>query len=384
MHRIKHKSTRKLISLITISAGLFISTACSNNTDNENDTVSDDESDFPLSIPQTGVTESVRAGDDGDWQAGLEIPDARFFVQSNGTVLDTLTGLIWLKNLTCLPEAMTWENAINTTNNLYDDGMGTCGLSDNSAVGDWRLPNIRELQSLVFPGEQVPNNDLPFFNGLQPTYWSSTTKANDSAAAWLIRYGFIVSALKTGELHVVPVRDINANTNDVAAPEALIDLPKTGQAISYMVGDDGDWQAGIDWPEPRFKDNGDGTRTDLLTGLVWLVNPECNAAGSRWDNAIDSVNALAQDGTHTCDLTDGSIAGDWRMPNVLELHSMIDFGQDSPALPAGHPFDPVEQVHSTWTSTTLSSDAAYELQLGNGSVIEGDGFDFRFKVLAVR
>lgn len=49
-----------------------------------------------------------------------------------------------------------------------------------------------------------------------------------------------------------------------------IQLPKTGQTTSYYSGDDGEIQAGVDWPNPRFTDHGNGTVTDKLTGLMWI------------------------------------------------------------------------------------------------------------------
>ncbi len=341
--------------------------------------------EYPVSIPQTGQDESVRAGDDGDWQAGTALPEPRYYTQADGTVLDKATGLIWLRNLTCLPEVMSWENAINAANMLADDGMGTCGLSDGSEIGDWRLPNVRELQTLIFPGDQLPNNDLPAFSGQQSRYWTSTTYAGDATDAWFLRYGFISRSGKTGVFHVWPVRGGLTSVESESISNSLINVPRTGQQMSYLPGDDGDWQAGMEWPTPRFTDNEDGTSTDDLTGLIWLVNPECNVAGSRWENAIDAVNILAADGAHQCELTDGSRAGDWRMANVLELQSVIDYGQAYPALPTGHPFAPVgEQLHPTWTSTTLSYDAAYDVDLARGSVSEGDGFDLRLWVVPVR
>ena len=47
-----------------------------------------------------------------------------------------------------------------------------------------------------------------------------------------------------------------------------VELPQTGQTVSDIVGDDGDLQIGVAWPTPRFVDNGDGTLTDNLTGLM--------------------------------------------------------------------------------------------------------------------
>ena len=50
---------------------------------------------------------------------------------------------------------------------------------------------------------------------------------------------------------------------------------KTGQTVSYALGDDGDLQKGVMWPVPRFTDNGSGTVTDNLTGLIWLKDANC-------------------------------------------------------------------------------------------------------------
>ncbi|NIO68243.1 MAG: DUF1566 domain-containing protein, partial [Anaerolineae bacterium] len=52
-----------------------------------------------------------------------------------------------------------------------------------------------------------------------------------------------------------------------------------------------------------------------------------------------------------CGLGDGSSEGDWRLPNVRELQSLIDYGRQTPALPSGHPFTGV-QSSLYWSSTT--------------------------------
>jgi hypothetical protein len=139
-------------------------------------------------------------------------------------------------------------------------------------------------------------------------------------------------------------------------------VPKTGQTTKYADGDDGDLQKGVSWPTPRFTDNSDGTVTDNLTGLIWLEDANCtDTVGGidkttvptlTWTSAITWSNNLA-DGY--CGLSDGSIIGDWRLPNVRELFSLIDYSQKDPALPSGHPFDNVQSdlMDCTyWSSTT--------------------------------
>jgi hypothetical protein len=102
----------------------------------------------------------------------------------------------------------------------------------------------------------------------------------------------------------------------------------TGQTMSVAAGDDGALETGVPFPSPRFTDNDDGTVTDNLTGLIWLENANC-VGGLTWANALTAANALA---SGSCGLTDGSVAGDWRLPNVKELQSLIDFGFVNPAL----------------------------------------------------
>ncbi|MFZ1827229.1 MAG: DUF1566 domain-containing protein [Candidatus Competibacteraceae bacterium] len=141
-------------------------------------------------------------------------------------------------------------------------------------------------------------------------------------------------------------------------------VPKTGQTTSYAAGDDGDLEKGVAWPNPRFTDNSNGTVTDNLTGLIWLKNANCFGS-INWANALADANTLA---TTACGLTDGSVAGDWRLPNVNELLSLIDRGRSAPALPSGHPFTGV-QSSDYWSSTTTASNTgAWLVYLGGGLV----------------
>ena len=72
--------------------------------------------------------------------------------------------------------------------------------------------------------------------------------------------------------------------------KALVE--RTGQTTSIVTGDDGDIQAGVKFPVPRFTVNGDGTVTDNLTGLIWLQDAGCGGSGS-WADAVAFANNLA-------------------------------------------------------------------------------------------
>ncbi len=105
----------------------------------------------------------------------------------------------------------------------------------------------------------------------------------------------------------------------VAGTHPLVGVPKTGQTYDPADGSDGDLQKGVSWPVPRFTRSGD-TVTDNLTGLVWAEN--ANGAGTlNWAAAVTYCNNLELGGFD-----------DWRLPNVKELMSLIDFAYKTPAL----------------------------------------------------
>ncbi|WP_224982943.1 InlB B-repeat-containing protein [Geomonas agri] len=113
-----------------------------------------------------------------------------------------------------------------------------------------------------------------------------------------------------------------------AAHAATIQLPRTGQTLCWDVagtvidcagtGMDGETQIGHEWPSPRFTDNGNGTLTDTMTGLVWLQNANCFGIVT-WQQALDAANSFA---SGPCGLADGSVAGAWRLPNRKEMLSI--------------------------------------------------------------
>jgi len=177
-------------------------------------------------------------------------------------------------------------------------------------------------------------------------------------------------------------------------------VPKTGQTGCYKSADpwgtctcddtdcpsgqDGDLERGVSWPNPRFTDNGDGTVTDNLTGLVWMKNANCDG-GKNWADALTYCNGLHDGCTNCggaendCGLSDSSQAGDWRMPNVRELPSLIHYGFTGPALPdtagtgqwsAEDPFTNVQSSGRYWSSTTRLTDYAnaFATNFENGEV----------------
>ena len=117
----------------------------------------------------------------------------------------------------------------------------------------------------------------------------------------------------------------------------------------------------------RFTDNGNGTVTDSITGLIWLKNATCSTVTTKfWADAQTAVATLANG---TCNLTDGSTSGQWRLPSRNELQSLIDYTTRNPALPSDHPFTGVGI--SYWSSTAVAGSnagSAWIVSLGDGNV----------------
>ena len=153
-----------------------------------------------------------------------------------------------------------------------------------------------------------------------------------------------------------------------------VNLPQTGQKTCYGnlenattdcsgTGQDGDIRAGVEWPTPRFKDNGNGTVTDQLTGLIWLKNANC-AGPMTWDDALTYCNSLV---SGSCGLSDGSVAGDWHCPNIIELESLTNAEElDSAAWLNTQGFSNVAS-HYYWSSTNhRPSNFGYSVDMGGG------------------
>ena len=121
----------------------------------------------------------------------------------NGTVTDNFTKLIWLKDANCFGN-IQWANALSNCNTL---NSGECGLTDGSVEGDWRLPNVRELNTLVDYGQDtpaLPSGTYNYFTRLQSDYWASTTNAGSTGNAWYweVAQGYMYYESKTRYNHV--------------------------------------------------------------------------------------------------------------------------------------------------------------------------------------
>ena len=154
---------------------------------------------------KSGQTIVYATGDDGDLRKGVTWPAPRFTDNSDGTVTDNLTGLIWLKNADCFG-MRNWATALSDCNNL---ASGSCGLTDGSSAGVWRLPNAKELFSLIDLGQKYPALPSGYpFTGVHSWYcWSSTTDTHNTEAAWSVYLpnGGVGIYYKTSTYYVWPI-----------------------------------------------------------------------------------------------------------------------------------------------------------------------------------
>ena len=166
----------------------------------------------PAAVARSGQAVSYAAGDDGALKKGVAWPAPRFANNKNGTVTDKLTGLVWLTMADCF-SGREWSAAMAAALALKS---GECGLSDGSAAGAWRLPQIQELKSLVSRGRSGPAlSPTAPFTGVRtsPTenlyYWSSTVFSGDSSGSWFVNFdeGVVYYDLQANNGFAWPVRD---------------------------------------------------------------------------------------------------------------------------------------------------------------------------------
>jgi cysteine-rich repeat protein len=163
------------------------------------------------------VIACLDTGHDGEIQAGATLA---YVDNGDGTITDTNTGLMW--------EKLSDDGTIHDWDNVYtwDDAFAVKVATLNGGGGfaghrDWRLPNIKELQSIVNYRSFSPAVSAAFNTGCTPgciatscsctqsfNYWSSSSNANIPSLAWslIFYHGSDFIALKTDDLYVRAVR----------------------------------------------------------------------------------------------------------------------------------------------------------------------------------
>lgn len=249
-------------------------------------------------LPDTGQNTSYTSifGEDSDYLLNTPF----FTLNGDGTVTDTITGLMWQKTD---GGEMTVENAA-----LYTASLTLANYTD------WRLPNCHELISILNLDKSNPAHDTIYFTKTLAEYWwSSQSQINDVSKRWCLNSGGgignhakteTMSAGGVKRFHVRAVRDINT-------PVIL---------------------------QNHFLNNGNGTTTDLVTNLMWKQLPSSDSL--TWDQALAFSESLVFSGY-----------SDWRLPNIKELQSINDEGIINPSVSQTY-FSGVT-TSKYWSSTSL-------------------------------
>jgi len=318
-----------------------------------------DEPRLPYPVVDTGQTECYDDADViGPPGSGLAFAgqDAQYsgnqpsyVVSGDGlTVFDVVTGMTWIQSPDRdgdgdidAADKLSWTELPDHVDDLNAVAFG--------GFDDWRVPTIKELYSLIdFRGtdpapEMTDPSDLtPFIDAdifafgygdlaageriIDAQYWSST--------------GY-VSTTMNGNATVFGV-----NFADGRIKGYPRDIGPSGTATHFVRLVRGNPDYGVN----ELIDNGDGTVTDLATGLVWQRAD--SGAGMSWEDALAYAEDL-------------ELAGfdDWRLPDAKELQSIVDYGR-CPDTTGSAAIDPVFQATAIsnenhevdfaayWTGTT--------------------------------
>lgn len=274
-----------------------------------------------------------------------------FTDNGDGTVRDNNTELTWQQ--TPSAEKYTWQV-----------GQDYCEALELAGQDDWRAPSLKELISIEDFSQGWPYIDTDYFSfgdeeiGKQLQFWSSNdykvgTTHGGAASAFGLNYG-------TGHIKAYPSGDGMEGAGEVPTDGSPVGTdtssdippPPDGEAP----GGGGNVAAkfvrcvrGDAYAVNEFIDNGDGTISDLATGLMWMQTD--SGEGKDWENALAYAENLEHAGY-----------SDWRLPNVKELQSIVDYSGVYPAIDAN--FFQVTDIDAYfWTSTSaFFSNASEEAQ----------------------
>lgn len=116
-------------------------------------------------------------------------PDAIYTIQTNGTVTDGRTGLMWK----ACSEGQIWSSSTcagSASRFTWAQAMAKAKATSFAGYSDWRVPNIKELQTLVEECRVNPSiNETVFPSTVWSAFWSSSPAASSSSdASWFVLF----------------------------------------------------------------------------------------------------------------------------------------------------------------------------------------------------
>jgi hypothetical protein len=236
----------------------------------------------------------------------------------DGTVSDNVTGLMWQKGYEVLG---------------YQDAVEYAAASTLGGHDDWHLPTIKEMYSLIlFSGVDASNRDMytvpsrakPF---IDTDYFEFEYGANGER---VIDSQYLSSSIYGGLTMRGDETVFGVNMADGRIKGYPLIHPRTGAANRFSVKL---VRGNPDYGKNKFIDNGDGTVSDLATGLMWARDD--SGLPLNWEDALEW--AQARNGQDYLGYSD------WRVPDAKELHSIVDYTR-SPQATASAAIDPVFNI----------------------------------------
>jgi len=243
----------------------------------------------------------------------------------DGTVTDLVSGLMWQKS----PD-MDGNGVIDYADKMsYNEALAAADTFGLAGYDDWRLPNIKEMYSLiVFSGidpSGYEGNDTEDLVPFIDTDYFDFAYGDTDAGERIIDAQMASSTLYVGT---------TMNGDETMFGVNFADGRIKGYPTGPMPGQEEDKQFyvmyvrdNVDYGINDFVDNGDGTITDNATGLMWMQNDD--GEGMDWEDALSYA--------------EGSVFAnynDWRLPNAKELQSIVDYSR-APSVTNSAAIDPV-------------------------------------------
>lgn len=226
----------------------------------------------------------------------------------DGTITDNVTGLMWQKDM---GSKITYAQALNAAS-----------ASNLAGHSDWRLPTIKELYSLTLYNGRVMGDyaDIMFIDTnyfIQPIGNTSIGEREIDAQTWSVTQ--YVGFTMNGDSTVFGMNFVDGRLKGYPKYD-----PQSGNAnTAYFRLVRGNTSYGIN----DFVDNGNGTITDLATGLMWQQSDDGNTRD--WEDALSYAEGLSLGGHD-----------DWRLPNPKELQSIVDYTR-TPSVTSSPAIDPL-------------------------------------------
>jgi len=141
---------------------------------------------------------------------GQQAPSSRYSINENGTVIDHMTGLMWKR---CsegqISDGNSCTGIADTGYVSYAQVLAAASASDYAGFHNWRVPNIKEISSLVEPICKAPAINWDVFPSTPSSaFWSSSANANPAEVGklWYVHFN-------DGASYPYGLADLNASGN---------------------------------------------------------------------------------------------------------------------------------------------------------------------------